>query len=747
MKKLSQFEFRRVHVALLLAWVLIPSHAVAQESTGNPEKSGNPEKTEKKAELPEIKITTGRVRPGTIEDVATTGSKTDTPSRDIPASIAVVPAALLREQGVIDMNDAMRNVSSVQPLMGGGYGFANNYTSRGLALSFFRDNMPDGTAPQNGYYRTMYDVERIEVLKGPGSALFGVAGPGGSINMITKQPQRTPSMTAGTMIGSFGTYNGFVDLTGPVGDRVAGRIISDIEHADGFRGLERNIYEVSPSFIWRLADDKTLLIDYDHRDINIKPDNYGTVFDGNSQLSVSRNNRYYSPFNRTSNIINRISAVHNWTISDALTMRTAFSYDARTLDMIRNGGGNQACGSVVNATCVAGSFGQITKRDARHQLDNSAFATFQNEFIWKTTTGPVKHTFLGGFEYKNTDIATVRGDFTLPNINLYSLANQETSLNGIERRPMFDRRISSDQTSFYAQDQIDLSEQFKLRLGIRNDLVQWSDKGFQTITVAGVANPNNYREIVQTKSITTYSTGGVYQPTKNLAFYAGYSTGAFVNLTTEAQAVSNAPETSNQIEVGAKMTLLDGRADVNVALFQSNRNNYFILLPGSGANATPDGKDRSRGVEVTASFRPIDGLSIIGNGVWMDPETLARSQAKNDVLGVPLTSIFGTRPVGVATNMASLWNSYQIQSGIARGVTLGFGVTYKGNSYADSLNLLKVPSYVVYDAAISYRIKKVDLAVNVKNLTNKTYYTNPTFAGALPGNPLSAFGSIRFNFN
>jgi iron complex outermembrane receptor protein len=531
-----------------------------------------------------------------------------------------------------------------------------------------------------------------------------------------------------------------VDLTGPVGDRFAGRIISDVEHADGFRGLERNIYEVSPSFIWRLADDKTLLIDYDHRDIHIKPDNYGTVFDGNSQLSVSRNNRYYSPFNRTSNIINRISAVHNWTISDDLTMRTAFTYDTRTLDMIRNGGGNQACGSVVNSTCSA--LGEITGRNGRHQLDNAAFATFQNEFIWKTNTGPVKHTFLGGFEYKNTDIATARSDFDLPVVNLYTLSGLETSSNlpGVSgRTQMFDRRINSDQTSFYAQDQIDLSEQFKLRLGIRNDLVQWSDKGFQR-------GAGGYREIVQTKSITTDSTGGVYQPTRNLAFYAGYSTGAFVNLTTEAQAVSNAPETSDQIEVGAKTTLLDGRADVNVALFQSTRSNYFITLPGSGNNATPDGSDRSRGVEVTMSLRPIDGFSIIGNGVWMDPETLSRNVARNAVLDIE-RSVFGGRPVGVATNMASLWNSYTIQSGIARGVMLGFGVTYKGNSYADTLNLLKVPSYVVFDAAISYRIKRVDLAVNVKNLTNKTYYTNPTFAGALPGNPLSAFGSIRFNFN
>jgi len=103
--------------------------------------------------------------------------------------------------------------------------------------------------------------------------------------------------------------------------------------------------------------------------------------------------------------------------------------------------------------------------------------------------------------------------------------------------------------------------------------------------------------------------------------------------------------------------------------------------------------------------------------------------------------------VGVATNMGSLWTTYQIQSGLVRGVMLGFGVTYKGDSFADALNLLRVPSYVVYDAMASYRIKNLEVAVNVRNLTDKTYYTNPTFAGALPGDPLSAFGSVRLYFN
>jgi len=711
-------------IALLAAGFFMPMHVSAEDK----------ESVEPKTALPEVKVTTGRVRPGTLEDVARTGSKTDTPLRDIHATVDVVPAATLKEQGYINMNDAMRNVSSMQPLMGGGYGFANNFTSRGLTVSFFRDAMPDGTSPMNGYYRTMYDVERIEVLKGPGSALFGAAGPGGSINMISKQPGSAFSASTGTMFGSFGTLNGYLDVTGPMGKSFAGRFITDLEHADGFRGLKRDIFEISPSLMWRLADDKTLTVDFDHRELKIKPDNYGTLFDFNSKLVVPRDNRYYSPFNNTSNTINRVTAVHNWTISADLSMRTAFVYDGRALDLLRNGGGNQA-----NAA------GIITGRDVRHQTDHQGFATFQNEMIWKTVTGPVKHTLLGGFEYKNVDITTVRSDFNLTNnVNIFNPINLETSLNGpgvVSKGQIFNRRINSDQTSFYAQDQIELTEQLKLRLGIRNDLVQWSDKGFQS----GVG----YREIVRTRSLTTYYTGGVYQPTQNLAFYAGYSTGAFINLSTEPTSVATAPETSNQIEVGAKTTFLDGKADLNVALFQSSRNNYFINVdPTAASLLIQAGKDRSRGVEVSLAFRPIAGLSIIGNGVWMDPETLSNALARNNILlpGQP-RSIAGNRPVGVATNMGSLWTTYQIQSGLARGVMLGFGVTYKGDSFADALNLLRVPSYVVYDAMASYRIKNLEVAVNVRNLTDKTYYTNPTFAGALPGDPLSAFGSVRLYFN
>lgn len=679
-------------------------------------------------EMPEVRAKAERIRPGSPNDVVITGSKTDTQLKDLPAAVVVVPSAVLRQQGTVDMNRALENASGVQPVQGGAYGFANNYTIRGLAMRFLRDGYSDGTS-QNGYWRTMYDIEHIEVLKGPGSALYGSGQPGGTVNVVTKQPRSSFGAEVGALAGSFGTWGAYADAYGAISPSLAARLITDVERSDGYRGLGRNIKEISPTLTWTIADDKTLTLDFDHREIKVKPDNYGVLFDAQGRIGTApRDARFYSPMVDTDQKINRVTAAHEWRINADLTMRTALINDDRDLHLTRNAGTNG--GNTV---------GVVTGRQLRDQTDDTRFTMLQNEFVWKARSGSIAHTVLGGVEYSSTNADTVRNTYSLPNIaNVASPIVPETTIAGLPSvaASNYNRNISSHTWGLYLQDQIELSEQIKLRAGMRSDNVRADDTG----TVGGKA-----RTIKVDDTINSGALGAVWQPTSDLSLYVGYSKGAFVNLSTESNAINVKPETSSQTEIGLKSNFFDGRASANVAVFDSRRDNYYITLPGT-TEATPDGKDQTRGIEVDFSARPIAGLSLLANFVVQNPETLSQSVASNAIFGVNNRSIEGNRPSGVAKQSARLWGTYEFQEAALRGWGVGMGATYKGDSYADSLNLYRVPGYTIYDAAVFYKTKKWDASLNLRNLTDRVYYTNPTGSGAIPGEPRSAMLTVRMRF-
>ena len=680
--------------------------------------------------LPEVRVQDKVVRPGTPRDTVFTGSKTDTALRDLPASVVVVTGENLAEQGVVSMNQAMENVSGVQPIMAGGYGFADNYAVRGLAMRFMRDGLPDGTS-QNGYARSMFDVDRIEVLKGPGSALYGNGQPGGTINMVSKAPQFKFGTEFYGAVGSFGTRIGSVDVTGPVGKNAAARVIVGHEESDGWRNLSRKIDQVKATLLWKIDSDKTLTIDYDKRDIKIKADNYGTLFTANGSLaSVSRETSFASPMNYTEQKMDRLSVSHDWFFNADLSMKTSFVYDYRDLGFLRNGGGN-----------AGNAAGVVTNREIRLQGDKMRTALIQNEVIYKFGEGPVKHTVLGGVELSSARMDTRRTSYRLPNIaDVNNPVIPESSLGDATSSSLaYDRKLASDTMSIYAQDQIAIGEQFKVRAGLRQDRVDFSDKGLQSGT---------YREISSTQTLTSGSLGAVWQPTQDWSFYTGVTTGSFINIATEASRLSLEPEKSVQAEIGTKATLLDGRLGLNLAYFEAKRDNYYITMPGA-ATATPDGKDESRGFDLDITSEPIKGLNLLGNLILQDVQSTSSSLASNNNLVVPIVNrnIAGNRPSGVAEMAGRIWASYTLQSGELRGLGFGLGATYKGDSYADALNAYKVPSYTVWDAAIFYKQPKWEVALNIRNLGDKTYYTNPTFVGALPGAERNAMLSVRFKMD
>lgn len=673
-------------------------------------------------QLPEVRARGTRVEPGTPNDVSSTASKTDTPLRDVPASVVVVPKETLREQGATDMNRALYNVSSAQPLMGGGYGFADSYTIRGQSILFLRDGYPDGTA-QNGYRRSMADVERIEVLKGPGSALYGSGGAGGTVNVITKAPSARPLAEVSGTVGSFGARGMTLDAGGALGG-LPTRLVANAERADGFRGLSRDLREFLPSVAWSIGTDKVLTVDFDHREIETRPDNYGIVFDVNRNIAAApREARYYSPMNRAQQTIDRLTLAHEWQLGAGTVMRSALVTDGRDIDMLRNAGGNGG-----NAA------GVMTGRTLREQHDRAHYTTLQNEWVFKPAGA---HVVLAGVQYSDSRVDTRRIGYNLPSItDVNDPVVPETTTAGLApvAAQGFDRRIEARTWAAYAQDQVALTDRWKARAGLRYDRAHFRDAGLQGTTA--------FREIEATKGIVGGSLGTVWQPSRDWSLFAGASRGGFVNLSTEPTAVSPEPERNRQYEAGVKSTLLGGTLDAQAALYQVERENYLITLPGA-TSATPGGHDRTRGVELDAISRPARGWKIVANAYVQDAEVLSNTVATNAVLGVS-GNISGKRPTGVARSGGRLWTSYQFYGTEAHGAGAGVGVTRKGESYADSLNVYRVPAYTVLDASLYYRQKTWDVGLGVYNLADRVYYTNPTFSGALPGEPRSVYLTLRW---
>ena len=231
---------------------------------------------------------------GYTPGVATTGSETATPIKDLPASVVVVPKEVISEQTGKTMNQVMRNVSSVQPVYGGGYSFADNYVIRGLRMRFLRDGVPDGP-PLINYNRSFADVESIEVLKGPGSAVYGGSAPGGVINLTSKQPSKNFGASAEVSAGGLGLRQVTGDVTGALSDSANARLIFNDYHTDGIRGLAVNIRELAGKQDYRINAANKVSLGYEQRENNNVVDNYGILYNTAGQIvSSPRDSRYYS---------------------------------------------------------------------------------------------------------------------------------------------------------------------------------------------------------------------------------------------------------------------------------------------------------------------------------------------------------------------------------------------------------------------------------------------------------------------
>ena len=653
--------------------------------------------------------------------------KTGTALEDLPASVQVIDADLVAQQGGVALKDAIHNASGVGQGGQDGFGFYDRFLVRGLDARIYSDGFSDGDQ-RNGIPHSMNGVERVEILKGPGSALFGSGPPGGTINIVHYAPSDTSGYGGSLQVGSFGAVSATAHLTGPTG--IAGldfRIDGLAQHTDGFRDLESKDLELRPELRWT-GGQHVVTLSFDARRLEGTPDPAGLLYVHGAPIdTVPDTAKYSTPFSYGNQDLQRASVSDVWTPAPFVTVTNRFSYLHRDLKILRNGDGGAITGV------------SFTGRQLRKQHDKLDDYDYQFEPVWSFHTGPIGHTLLTGFEAQRQNLDTNRATADLPAIpDIFHPVTPETSEAGLtflrdaKHSGAIDR-LNATYRSLYAADQLDLTERLKLRLSLRKDW--WDTDMTPQLFIPGRLQPTGQPfqqgvKISRDDAPTSWNVGLLYKLTPNISPFAGVSRSHLVVFSSESTQNGLAPpEAALQYEAGFKANGLSGRMTLTAAAFEVKRQNVFALV-----GDTPFFNDQeTRGAEADLALQATDRWRVTANVTSQHAEL-------TDNPSNP--AITGKHPIGVPAHAANLWTSYDFSLDGLSGLRAGLGVSYRDKLYGNTLNTNAVPSFVTEDVVLSYLRDSWTLAVGVKNLADKTYYTAANGGGGLVAEPRTAFVSL-----
>lgn len=658
---------------------------------------------------------------------ATTATKTDTPIMETPVSIQAVPRAVMDDQQVISVADAVRNVSGVQP---GGYTFYDNFILRGFDANF--STYRNGLRHISTTALETANLDAIEILKGPASILYGRAEPGGIINLATKRPLDVPYYSLQQQFGSYNFYRTTIDATGPlVADRtLLYRMNLAYKDNNTFQDFvsQQSIF-FSPSLTWRPTDrfESTIEIEYQRNRFTDVSD-IGIPAIGNRPAPIPLSRFLGDP--AAKNIQERVFVGFDWTyrVTDDWKLVNRFqfndvSYDQRTL--------------------FAADFDQGTGVLTRglwraHPFNRRTYAT-NLDLVGHVRTGPMDHNVLVGFDYYRFESAnSAFSDLTpvVPPINIFN-PSYGIDLSSITPATFrFHGTFDEQWYGVYFQDQITFWDKVHILGGGRYD---WAEvvNGFSDTSLASA----KAAEVKERTGYFSPRVGIVYRPWQWLSFYGNYTKSLGSNNFGTPVPGSGPldPQTGRQWEGGLKTEFFDGRLTSTLAYFDVTKQNVATPIPGTPFIQTI-GEANSRGMELDVSGRVTEQLSLIGSYAYTDAR-ITGDESGNE----------GHRLISVPRNSGSLWAVYEFTDGPLRGVRLGTGAFARSKRMADLENTAELPGYVRWDASAGYTFHyfgtKITAQLNVYNLLNKDYYDRASSRLLIqPGMPLTFLGSLRFEY-
>lgn len=636
------------------------------------------------------------VAPPAVPTRSTTATKTDTPLRDVPQSVTVVTREKIEQQNMQGIADVVRYVPGIGIAQGEGNRDTPIFRGNSSTADFFVDGVRDDVQ----YFRDLYNVERVEALKGPNAMIFGRGGVGGVLNRVTRQADWTPSRELTLQGGSWDDRRVSGDFGQLLGESFSARLTGMFQKSNSYReGARLDRYGVNPTVAFALGANTMLRAGYerfhDERTADRGITSYagrpvdterGTFF-GNADLSNSRLDA------------NTLTTSLDHRFSETATLRSRIGYghyDKFYQNVFP--GAVDASGSNVSIS----AYNNNTQR-------RNLFS--QTDLVVPRRTGRIGHTVLAGLElgrqvtdnFRQTGyLSSLGANVTTVMVPLHA---PTTSL------PVTFRQSASDAdnhgiakiAAVYVQDQVVLSPRLQVIAGLRYDRFTVDFRNNRT----GTSFKSN-------DGLVSPRLGLVYKPSEPVSLYASYSLSylprageQLSSLTLTNQSLD--PEEYRNYEVGAKWELWE-TLELAAAVYRLDRGNVAVPDPLNPAVSTLVNGQRTEGVELSASGNLTDAWSIVAAYAYQDG-TITRS--------LSATAQAGARLAQLPRHSASLWNKYDFTPSWG----VGLGVIYRDAVFTSTDNTVTLPAFTRFDAAVFYTFsERLRAQVNVENLLDTEYF-------------------------
>ena len=645
------------------------------------------------------------------------------PLRNTPQTIAIIPKTVIEQQSATTLRDVLRNVSGLTITAGeGGNPAGDNLTLRGFTAR--NDIFVDGVRDLSPQSRDPFNLEQVEIVKGPGSAFSGRGSTGGAINLVNKHPLSRRSFSGTLMLGTDRTKRVTGDVNLPLGDSTAFRL-NLMAHDSGVAGrdvVENERWGVAPSITLGLGKPTRFTVSYfklkqnNISDYGIPwvPATHNALADFRDKPAPVPRNTFYGLRNRDFEKLDAdlVTLKFEHSFNDSLSLRNQLRYGLSSRD------------SIATPPRFANNNSTAINRELRSWMTEDDIWDNQTDAAARFSTGKIEHSFVAGLnltrEHNVRKIRTAGNMLT----TLLDPNPDDTFTGAITTSPIVGD-ITANSQALYAFDTAKLGQKWELNGGLR-----WDRFDAEGISTTGAP-------VSRVDRMLSFRAAAVFKPLDNGSVYASYGTALNPSLEGLSYNTANTvidPEKTYTVEAGSKWDLFEGRLLLTGAVFRVDKTN--ARTPGLGPNEPPQvlqGQQRVSGMEMSASGSFTRDWQVLAGYTFLASRTVDSNTPAE----------IGKELVNTPRSSFNLWTTYDLP----RGFSLGGGVRFVGRRFGNTTNTRWVDSYWTFDAMASFPLSKhMDLRLNLYNLTDTYYFDRLGGGHLIPGPSRSATLSTSFRF-